>query len=137
MRDRLLLAARLLTGAVFLYAAATKLPDLAAFAVDVANYRLLPAALVPPAAAALVGVELLAGLALLLGPWSRAAALLAAGLLVLFIGGLAQALLRGIDLRCGCFGDAEPATWLTVLRDGAFLVPALAVARFGGGGWRG
>lgn len=137
MKERLLLAARLLTGAVFLYAAATKLPDLAAFAVDVANYRLLPAALVPPAAAALVGVELLAGLALLLGPWSRAAALLATGLLVLFIGGLAQALLRGIDLRCGCFGDAAPATWLTVLRDGAFLVPALAVARLGGGGWRG
>lgn len=137
MTGSLLLLSRLFVAAIFLTAAGSKVPDLAAFAVDVANYRLLPSALVPHAAAALVGVEILAGLALLLGYWTRAAALLASALMLAFIVGLGQAMLRGIDLSCGCFGSGgDRATWLTVLRDVGFLLPALAVARWGGGGLR-
>ncbi len=132
----LLLACRLSVGVLFVYAAATKLPDMAAFAVDVANYRVVPPALVPLAAAALVGVELVAGTALVVGLWARPAAILASLMLALFAAALAQALLRGIDLECGCFGVPGRATWLTVLRDAGFLVPASAVARFGGGSLR-
>lgn len=129
----LLLAARLSLAGIFLWAAATKLPDMATFATEVANYRLLPSALVPWAASAVVGVEVLVGVALLTGIWLRPAALAGALLLALFTGGLAQALLRGIDLTCGCFGGNDPATWLTVVRDLAMLVPAVAVAWRGGG----
>jgi putative oxidoreductase len=136
VKARLLLAARLATAGVFLAAALAKLPDMAAFAVDMANYRVLPPPLVPWAASTLVGVEILAGLALLAGIWSRAAALLASALLGLFVLGVAQAMLRGIDLACGCFGGDARATWMTVLRDVGLLLPALAVAAFGGGGWR-
>ena len=46
---------------------------------------------------------------------------------MLFVAGLSQALLRGIDLRCGCFGGDEAADWWTVLRDLVMLVPALVV----------
>ncbi|MBI5069754.1 MAG: DoxX family membrane protein [Deltaproteobacteria bacterium] len=129
----LLLAARLFLAGIFLWAAATKLPDMATFATDVANYRLLPPALVPWAASAVVGVEVVVGLALLAGVWLRPAALAGALLLAFFTGGLSQALLRGIDLTCGCFGGNDPATWLTVVRDLAMLVPAVAVAWRGGG----
>jgi putative oxidoreductase len=129
------LACRLALGAIFLYAAATKVPDMAEFAKDVANYRLLPAALVPWAASAVVGVEIVAGLALVLGVGARPAALVAAALLALFVGGLSQALLRGIDLRCGCFGGEESATWGTVARDLLMLAPALVVLWLGPGGW--
>ncbi|HEY7724431.1 MAG TPA: MauE/DoxX family redox-associated membrane protein [Anaeromyxobacteraceae bacterium] len=122
------LLARLFVGGLFLYAAATKLPDMAGFAVDVANYRLLPPALVPFAAVAVVGLELLVGALLLLDVWVRPAALLATALLGLFTGGLTQALLRGIDLDCGCFGAGTRATWWTVLRDVGFLAPALVLA---------
>jgi hypothetical protein len=128
-----LLAARLVVGGAFLFAAATKLPDLSAFAVDMANFRLLPAAAVPFLAPALVGVEVLVALALLAGVWVRAAALLAALLLVLFAGGLAQALLRGIDLACGCFGGSERATWGSVIRDLLLLLPAVVLLRAPGG----
>jgi len=133
MRRRLLLAARLFLAGVFLWAAFTKLPDMATFATSVANYRLLAPDLVPWAASAVVGVEVAVGLALLSGVWLRPAALAGAGLLALFTAGLAQALLRGIDLTCGCFGGTEPATWLTVARDLAMLVPAVALAWRGGG----
>jgi uncharacterized membrane protein YphA (DoxX/SURF4 family) len=132
VRRVLLLASRLVLAAIFLYAAASKIPDMAAFATDVANYRLLPAALVPWAAAAVVGIEVVTGLALLLGVYVRGAALVAASLLVVFIAGLAQALLRGIDLRCGCFGGEEAASWWTVLRDVAMLAPACAVLALDG-----
>jgi putative oxidoreductase len=134
MNRILLLMCRLVLGAIFLYAAASKLPDMAAFAKDVANYRLVPAALVPWAAAIVVGVEIATGLALVVGVGARAAALVAAAMLTLFIAGLSQALLRGIDLRCGCFGGEESATWGTVARDVAMLAPAVAVAWLGPGG---
>ncbi len=129
--SRLLALVRVALGAVFLWAAATKLPDMAAFAEDVANYRLLPGAWVTAAAAAVVGVELLLGALLVLGRAPRAAALVAAGLLATFTVGLAQALARGIDLRCGCFGGSERATWLTVGRDVALLLGAALLL------WRG
>jgi uncharacterized membrane protein YphA (DoxX/SURF4 family) len=123
----LLVATRVALGALFLWAAVTKLPDMKGFAQDVANYRIVPALLVPYVAAAVVGVELLAGLALISGVMARPAAVVVAGLLVAFIAVVAQALLRGIDLRCGCFGGDEPASWWTVARDALMLAAAVAV----------
>ncbi|WP_242345715.1 DoxX family protein [Anaeromyxobacter terrae] len=120
-------------GGTFLYAAGTKLPDMAAFAETLANYRLVPPSLVPVAAAAVIGVELALGLLLVTGRLARGAALVATGLLAVFTLGLSQALLRGIDLRCGCFGGNESATWLTVLRDAGMLAVALALLLRGPG----
>ena len=39
---------RIVLGALFIWAAVTKLPDMAGFAQDVANYRVVPAALHRP-----------------------------------------------------------------------------------------
>ena len=121
-------AARFLLGAIFLWASVTKVPDMAAFAESVANYRVVPPSLVPVVAAAVVGVEIAAGVALILNLWARAAALLLAVLLAVFTVGLGSALARGIDLACGCFGGTDAATWWTVLRDVALLAWALGVA---------
>ena len=129
MRQALLTVLRIALGALFLWAAVSKLPDMAAFAQDVANYRVLPAPLVPYAASAVVGIELLAGAALVTGIAARPAALLLSILLVAFSAFLAQALLRGIDLRCGCFGRDEPASGWTVARDLLMLAAAVAIAR--------
>lgn len=127
MKRALLLVCRVGLGAMFLYSAWTKLPDMTAFAVDVANYRILPAQLVPFAAAWVVGLEVVLGLALLTGLLARAAAFVTFGMMLVFIAGLSQALLRGIDLSCGCFGGDEAASWGTVIRDVGLLVPAAIV----------
>ena len=126
---RALTGVRIVLGALFIWAAITKLPDMAGFAQDVANYRVVPAALVPFVASAVVGIELLGGIALVAGVMERAAAAVIACLLVAFIAFLSQALLRGIDLRCGCFGGDEPASWWTVARDLLMLAAAVVVAR--------
>jgi putative oxidoreductase len=129
MSLRVLAVCRIALGGLFIWAAVTKLPDMAAFAQDVANYRVIPAALVPILAAAVVGIELLAGIALVTGVMERPAAAVLAVLLAVFTAMLTQALLRGIDLRCGCFGGDERASWWTVLRDLVMLAAAVAVAR--------
>jgi putative oxidoreductase len=125
----LYIASRLALGAVFLYAAATKVPDMAAFAQDFANFRLVPPGLVPYGASAVVGIEVVLGLALASGFGARPAALATVGMLFVFLGALAQALLRGIDLKCGCFGGDELANWWTVARDALLLAPAALVLR--------
>ena len=129
MMARALTGVRIVLGALFIWAAVTKLPDMAGFAQDVANYRIVPAVLVPFVASAVVGIELLGGIALVAGVMERAAAAVIACLLVAFIAFLSQALLRGIDLRCGCFGGDEPASWWTVARDLLMLAAAVVVAR--------
>ena len=126
-------AGRVVLGAVFVWASATKVPDMAAFAESVANYRMLPGSLVPLVAAGVVGVELVAGLALVANRWTRAAAWVLAALLAVFTAGVTSVLVRGIDVACGCFGGSAPATWWTVARDVAWLALALVVALRGPG----
>jgi putative oxidoreductase len=127
-------AARIGLGILFAYAAAEKLKDLPGFAEDIANYRMLPAALVGPLAVVLPGVELTVGALLILGCWSRAAAAVTAAMLVVFIVGLSQALARGVDLNCGCFGSGvEPVSVGTIVRDAVLLLAAGGVIVFDGG----
>ena len=46
-------------------------------------------------------------------------------MLVMFQIALGQALVRGLDVSCGCFeSGGEAATWLTFLRDTGFLLMA-------------
>jgi putative oxidoreductase len=127
MKALLLAAVRVALGLVFVYAASTKLADMRQFAEEIANYQVLAPSLVPFAAVLLLGVELTAGTLLVAGAATRAAALTVAGMLAAFIVALSQALLRGVDLRCGCFGGSDLASWSTVLRDVVLLAAALAV----------
>lgn len=131
--DLSLALARVALGSLFVWAALSKLPNIEQFAEETANYRMLPAPLVPTFSAGLIGVELLAGALMVLGVSVRATALIFGGLLSAFIVALSQALLRGIDLSCGCFGGAESVTWDTVGRDVVLLALCLPLLRFGGG----
>ena len=128
--DRLAALLRIGLGALFVYAGALKVLAPQAMADDIANYHLLPGILVPLVAVTVPWIELFAGLALVLGLFGRGAALLVAALLVVFTAALSQALLRGIDLACGCFGGAETADGWTVIRDVVLLAVALHVVAF-------
>ena len=128
LRRPLIVALRLLLGAVLLYAAALKWRAPHAFAEDVANYRLLPAALVPTFSAITLGVETVLGLLLLCvftGALALEAAMGAAALFAVFTAAVASALLRDLKIECGCFGaGSSPATTWTLLRDVGFFLAA-------------
>jgi uncharacterized membrane protein YphA (DoxX/SURF4 family) len=121
---------RLLLGGLFVLAGLAKVRDPAGFVTEVANYRLFSEA-APLVAAVLPSVEVVAGLALLVGsaPWRRAAALLLGGLMTLFTGAVTLVVARGINISCGCFGgQTGPITGLTIARDLALLATAVALA---------
>ena len=129
----LALPARLYLGVVFIYACLHKIADPGAFAVDVATYQLLPLSLINLLALILPWVELTAGVLIIVGFRTRAAALLVAGMMTVFIVALGWALAKGLDMSCGCFassGHADPISYRTMLRDLAWLALALYVLVF-------
>jgi len=123
-------AIRALIGLVFLTAAWGKSRHRLEFQGVVANYRLLPDALVAPFALALPPLEAVVGLLLPVGvfsPWTEAAAAL---LLALFAAAMAVNIRRGrTDIDCGCFQSAlkQTLSWTLVARN-AGLVLLLGVA---------
>lgn len=117
-------------GAVFVLAALPKLQDPATFALAVYRYHLLPGALVNIAALAMPWAELATGAALIAGRGTlrRAAALLAAAMLVLFTAAIAASLLRGLDIACGCFSlspAAAAAGWKNLARNALLFAACL------------
>jgi uncharacterized membrane protein YphA (DoxX/SURF4 family) len=104
VKEWLGLAARLVTGVVWIVAGALKLPDPAASVRAVRAYDLLPESVVPTAGHLLPAVEIVVGGALVLGLFTRMAAAVSGILFVLFIVGIASVWSRGIEIECGCFG---------------------------------
>jgi hypothetical protein len=99
------------------------------FEAQLAEYRLLPEALVPVAARALALLELALALGLLVPATRPLAGAAAAGLLALYGGAIAVNLVRGRDwIDCGC-GDTPVllTPWL-LLRNGVLVLGALLVA---------
>ncbi len=125
---------RLYLGVLFLYAAVHKVADPAAFALDVATYEILPLGLVNLTAITLPWIEIVAGALLLAGLRVRPAAIVVAALMAVFLLALVLALVRGLDMSCGCFAsqaaESDPISWRTVLRDLVWLAMAVHVAVF-------
>ncbi len=124
------LVCRLGLALLFLYASWDKVWDPAAFAVSVAQYDVLPLWAVNSLSALLAWLELWLGLFLLMGIFTRAAALWACLLLALFTGLMIYAGLTGAGYDCGCFpGQAEGHTagFDAALRDAGLLLAAVWV----------
>jgi hypothetical protein len=124
------IAARILIALVFLGAAIGKMRHWTIFEGVVANYRLLPRALVAPAAYALPPLEAAIGAALATGFWAPWSAAAAAVLLAVFAWAMSVNLLRGRrHIDCGCFQGTlkQPLRWILVIRN-ALLVLLLAAS---------
>jgi len=104
------LLARLVVGGVWIVAGALKITDPNTSIQAVKAYELLPTSVVEPVGYLLPALELVVGLALVLGVMTRGAAAISALLFVAFIIGIASAWARGLEIDCGCFGGggADP-----------------------------
>lgn len=123
---------RLLLGAVFVYASIDKILHPAAFAKIVFNYQILPVVASNAFAVTLPWIELLAGLALILGVLRAEGALVLNVLLVIFMVAVSISLARGLDIACGCFsssGGGRTVGLLTLLEDAGLLGAGLVVLR--------
>jgi uncharacterized membrane protein YphA (DoxX/SURF4 family) len=131
------LAGRLILAGVFAAAGAGKVTDLAASGRAVNAYQLMPFDLANVVGAALPFMELALALFLLAGLATRAIAAITAGLLLVYIGGIASAWARGLSIDCGCFSTggalaagAHPAYLWDIVRDLGLLAVAGLVVRW-------
>jgi len=106
---RIALVLRFAAGAVLVYASRDKLFDPQPFADAIDDYRVLPLALVNLSAIVVPWVELITGLCLIVGLWAPGAGLVTAALAAVYTGALTSALLRGLEIGCGCFAGKGEA----------------------------
>ncbi|MDP9192193.1 MAG: DoxX family membrane protein [Acidobacteriota bacterium] len=124
-------------GAIFIAAALPKIADPPSFAHMIYNYRILPGGLINISALLMPWVEILAGLALVLGIWVRPARWLITLMLVTFMIAIAINLGRDNAIDCGCF-DTSAANktyeerikdmWIVLIRDAGMLLMCAQMA---------
>jgi uncharacterized membrane protein YphA (DoxX/SURF4 family) len=134
LHPRALLVYRLVLAAMFLYACYDKILAPAAFAKIVYQWQVGGPIFSNFVAVVLPWVELIVGLLLLFGAWTREAGLVVAGLLLSFNLAAVSVLARGIDVEnCGCTSVKASATerspfrgvgWFLLTRNTALLVAA-------------
>lgn len=120
---------RVVFGLLFVWAGAVKIADPHAFAETVFNYQILPDVLVNPVALYLPWLEAVCGLFLVVGAFTRGAALVLCTLMLVFLAALGYNFHRGLDVACGCFsaGGGESDLAANILRDVTILLLGLLV----------
>jgi putative oxidoreductase len=130
----LLFASRFLLGLVFLVAAVPKIAQPGTFAASVEAYEILPVAAVNLVAILVPWMELLCAIFLIGDARVRPSAALLGMMLLVFIVAISTAVVRGLNINCGCYGGTgTPVGWGKVLEDVALLIPAWLLARRGPG----
>lgn len=133
------LAARLLTGGVWVWAGAVKIGDPYASVQAVRAYQLLPADLAEVVGHLLPTLEVVVGIALIVGVLTRVSGGVSALLFVAFIVGIASVWARGIEIDCGCFGGGGAEAGASadypweIARDVGLLALSAFLAWRGGG----
>lgn len=113
----LMRALRWLLATLLLVTGALKGIDPVGTAQSIGNYHLLPDTLVPFSALYASWLEIACGLALLSPQLRRGGWLLALLLSAVFLVFTTSALIRGLDISCGCFGTGQRGNlpWVALL----------------------
>ena len=122
--------ARVILAGMLIFAGALKVGHPADLASAIAGFRLLPADVTAPIALVLPYFEILLGLYLLAGLFTRVVATIAAIQFVVYAAAIASAVIRHIPANCGCFGPNDTATadWPHVVFDLALAALAAFIA---------
>ncbi len=113
---------RVILAGLFIYASLDKIWQPALFAKAIYNYQLLPGMLLHPAAILLPYLELVTGIMLLMNVFPRTNSGIMLGLLILFTLAVIAAVLRGLDIQCGCFALDRSGTRTTFRKIGENLI---------------
>jgi uncharacterized membrane protein YphA (DoxX/SURF4 family) len=124
----LVLLVRLFIGLLFIVSSLEKIVDPAAFAQSIASYKLLPTWLPVIVATVLPWLELLCGFSVLFGALTHGSSFLLSAMLLVFTVAVIAALVRGLDISCGCFTQdpiAGKIAWMKVLENTTLIVLTL------------
>jgi uncharacterized membrane protein YphA (DoxX/SURF4 family) len=113
---------RVILGGIFIYAAAGKILYPEEFSEAIANYQLVPVIFTNLIAITLPWVELIVGVMLLNGFRTQSANVVIFLMICIFSVGGVQALIRGLDINCGCFTEDSRRVGLIFLVEEAALI---------------
>lgn len=118
------LVSRYLLGVVFIIASIDKIFFVEAFAANIEAYKMVPYPIVNLLALIIPWLELICGILLIGGVYVRGSALILTALLGIFTAAIISALMRGLEIDCGCFGKdhATPVSWTKVAEDLGLMV---------------
>ena len=129
------LIANFTLGGLFVYASISKIMYPFEFSKIIYNYRLLPDFLINFTAVTLPWIELISGILLVFGIFTRSSAIILSSLLIIFIIAIGISIIRGIDLSCGCFSinarESNTNGFLLIARDLLMLIPGMIIIFFG------
>lgn len=110
---------RIVLGIVFLYSAYSKLRNPLAFSESIYNYRILGMVLSAWAAVFVPVLEAVVGVGLISGLWVHESLIVTAALYTVFDLMIFQAMIRGLDIDCGCFspGDSGPIDIFKIMQN--------------------
>lgn len=97
----------LIVGAIFIYAGTIKALDPVQFAHDIDNYKILPWTVGVGLAFYLPWLEIFCGLGLIFRRFYSGALSILIALAAIFLIATIAAKARGLDITCGCFGQAS------------------------------
>lgn len=116
---------RIILGTVFIYSGLEKIAYPADFAVAIQNYQLIPVEMTNLVAIILPWLEFYCGLFILFALFGQASAAILSTLIIFFIIALSSAILRGLDIDCGCFGGTTNISWFEIIEDLLLLVMSI------------
>jgi uncharacterized membrane protein YphA (DoxX/SURF4 family) len=126
--DYLILASRLFLGFFFVLAAIGKIADPTTFAKEMGNYQIFPFFSLNIFALILPWLELISGMMLIFGIKLKANSIITGGLLIIFIIAVFSAMMRGLNINCGCFSNKITIVgWNKILENTGLLLLAIAL----------
>lgn len=129
----LLLSSRIILAFVFIFAGAEKISDPDQFAVAISNYKIFPIFSLNIIAITLPWLEVAAGILLLFGISVKENSAIIGTLMIFFTVIVLIALLRGLDIDCGCFGtsDGQKVGLVKIIENIGLIILSLHIFFFG------
>lgn len=116
--------ARIYLALIFILSGLDKINDLAAFSQSIENYKILPITIVNLFAIVIPWLEVIAGAFLLLGIYIKENSIIIFSLLSIFTIAVIAALLRNLDIDCGCQGkfNTQEVGILKIIENSALII---------------
>ncbi|MCF8435394.1 MAG: hypothetical protein K9G57_00995 [Ignavibacteriales bacterium] len=114
-------------GGLFVFSGYQKIIDPVAFSDSVANFRILPTFLVNIFAIILSWLEFLLGIFLLMNINRKENLFLILILMLGFTLAIITAILRGLNINCGCFGETSTAADSLKILENLFIIMAVFI----------
>ena len=112
--DYLTMFFRLVVGVTFISASFYKIIEPGDFAKSIWFYHIVPGSIINLMAIVLPWLELVCGVCLIFGIYYRSSVIWINIMMVVFIIALTSALIRGLDIDCGCFKAAKSSNGSTL-----------------------